>query len=106
MVGGAWGASNGSSPRLDAGVFASQQRGGSTEIARGGGMGGPNAMGSSGIASPHASAALQSPVRGASAAAASGMGGGGAPPSAPPMGPARFGRAAAGGAPSKAGKKD
>ncbi|CAD6962418.1 unnamed protein product [Tilletia laevis] len=106
MVGGAWGASNGSSPRLDAGVFGSQQRGGSTEIARGGGMGGPNATGSSGIASPHASAALQSPVRGTSAAAASGMGGGGAPPSAPPMGPARFGRAAAGGAPSKAGKKD
>ncbi|KAE8233013.1 hypothetical protein CF326_g1953 [Tilletia indica] len=115
MVGGAWGAGNSSSPRLDAGGFASQNRG-STEIGAGGqgrGSIGSAGNGASGIASPHASAALQSPVRGTSAAAASGIGTGtngggvsGAPLSAPPMGPARFGRTAAGGAAGKAGKKD
>ncbi|KAK0552566.1 hypothetical protein OC846_002858 [Tilletia horrida] len=118
MVGGAWGASNlSSSPRLDAttpGPFGARrpsgmglganQQGGAAGGGGGGGQGGGvpaplngGMTSTSGIASPHASAAVQSPVRATSAAAASqsaasGATGNGAALGPPPMGPARFGR--------------
>ncbi|KAL9940424.1 hypothetical protein V8E36_001129 [Tilletia maclaganii] len=107
MVGGAWGASNSSSPRLDGGAFRPSAEFGARS-GSGPGLGGARAGGATGIASPHASAAVQSPVRATSAAAAAAAAAGGGSGSGkvgpPPMGPARFGRPAA--AAGKAGKKD